>query len=355
VQQKQKPRKESPSAPLHTHKDFDIFRATMAPHLLTLPREIRNNIYQYLHHPVETDCLVDEVVVDGLLWKDEGAPGILEIQVTVEQAPIVNVMLVHSRIYEEYRESLMFKNYSATFKVAHMANLVRPLNRLLTSSLGPILPHLSRATFLFERNPENRFIFDKFETSILRKQGLRSLNIVVRKRHNAMPLETVNDAERAFAEYASIKYQGQAAPAPPPGMTLIQTGRGASWDACGCWIDHIVAHYSYRISSYASRSGDEYYWTPEVVLAFYPRRRASMTLEDWLSKYPNMSAVNFPNLAMSLGNMPLWSETRKDISSDITDSITTAYLQDKSFLRQDTVAGLNREAVARLERSKISQ
>jgi hypothetical protein len=327
----------------------------MAPHLLNLPREIRNNIYRYLHHPVEADCLVDEVVVDGLLWKDEGVPGILEIQVTVEQAPIVDVMLVHSRIYEEYRESLMFKNYSATFKIAHMPNLVRPLNRLLTSTLGPILPHLSRATLLFERNPENSLIFDKFETSIFRKQGLRSLNIVARKQHNPMPLETVHNAERSFSEYLSKKYDGQASPAPPPGMVLIQTGRGAGFDSCGCWIDHIVTHYSFRISSYASRSGDECYWTPEVILAFYPLRRASMTLEGWLLRYPDISAIDAPRLAMRLSNMPLWSETRKDISSDITDSITTAYLRDKFYIRQETVAGLNREAVACLERSKISQ
>ena len=70
----------------------------MAPHLLTIPREIRNNIYDYLFHRVYTVCLNDDLGVDN--YKD-GDDKVLEIQVVVDPAPLVDVMLIHPRIYEE--------------------------------------------------------------------------------------------------------------------------------------------------------------------------------------------------------------------------------------------------------------
>jgi hypothetical protein len=167
-----------------------------------------------------------------------------------------------------------------------------------------------------------------------------------------MPLETVADTEQVLSVLMIFeqKFEGQASPPPPPGTTLIQTGRGAGFDSCGCPTDHIDAHYLFRISSYASRSGDERYWTPEVVLAFYPLRRDCKTLESFLLRYPDMSAQEGLRIAMRLSKMPLWNETRKDISSEVTDSITIAYLGGKSHIRKGTVAGLNRATVARLNK-----
>jgi hypothetical protein len=75
--------------------------AANPPHLLTLPREIRNDIYSYLHK---------EVVVHNA---GTSYPSILDVQVRLENVPYMSVLLINSQIYQEYREADCFRNLSA--------------------------------------------------------------------------------------------------------------------------------------------------------------------------------------------------------------------------------------------------
>ena len=322
----------------------------MAPHLLTLPREIRDNIYQYLHHRVQLTCLVDE---DG--EKDDESDTdddeahvdyykVLEMQVTVDPTPIVDVMLVHPRIYEEYRESILFKNYSATFMFAPAAShMVLPLNRQLTSTLGPILPHLRHATLLFDSNTKNALMINYFVKKLLRVQGMRSLIAAYRKSYPFLPLPvlTVADVEREYLDVLQQKYEGYQTETPPPGMTLIQQGRSVGFNACDRGLDHFQGHCSFHFQVFASRSGDERYLEPEDLLSVWPLLRGGRSFDDYLSKNPNITEQGLNSVAMQrLRKMPLWKELRKDISSDVIDSITKGYLGDKDYIVKATAANI---------------
>ena len=74
--------------------------ASTTPHLLTLPREIRDNIYKHLHHRLDLRS------IDKL--------GTVQVIVTLENAPCVDIMLVHSQMRDEYLQSDSFKNLSAS-------------------------------------------------------------------------------------------------------------------------------------------------------------------------------------------------------------------------------------------------
>ena len=74
--------------------------ASTTPHLLTLPREIRDNIYKHLRHRLDLRS------IDKL--------GTVQVIVTLENAPCVDIMLVHSQMRDEYLQSDSFKNLSAS-------------------------------------------------------------------------------------------------------------------------------------------------------------------------------------------------------------------------------------------------
>ncbi|KAF3008439.1 hypothetical protein E8E13_003019 [Curvularia kusanoi] len=69
-------------------------------HLLGLPREIRNVIYSYLTRPIHLNG-VNEV-------------GGMDIAIELDNAPELNVLLVHSRLHDEYKESTCFTDSSAS-------------------------------------------------------------------------------------------------------------------------------------------------------------------------------------------------------------------------------------------------
>lgn len=73
--------------------------AANPPHLLTLPREIRNQIYSYLHK---------EVVVHT-----RREPSVSVVQLRLENMPYMSVLLINSQIYYEYREADCVRNLAA--------------------------------------------------------------------------------------------------------------------------------------------------------------------------------------------------------------------------------------------------
>lgn len=74
----------------------------MAPHLLTLPREIRDNIYQYLYQ-------------GGVhITREPNAPLGNTRPPQVSRAPVLSVMLTCKRLYEECREHPDIRNVAAS-------------------------------------------------------------------------------------------------------------------------------------------------------------------------------------------------------------------------------------------------
>ena len=83
-----------------TPSPYEATMATAAPlHLLTLPREIRNNIYGFLSRDIDLRT-INEL-------------GGVATVVHITNAPCVEVLLTHSRIRDEYLEAECFRNLSA--------------------------------------------------------------------------------------------------------------------------------------------------------------------------------------------------------------------------------------------------
>ncbi|KAJ4307859.1 hypothetical protein N0V94_009585 [Neodidymelliopsis sp. IMI 364377] len=79
--------------------------SNMALHLLTLPREVRDNIYKHLHHSVD------------LVWTwNYTRHSKRDTIARVEKAPVLNVMLTCAQLYEEYGRSSCLSNLHATFE-----------------------------------------------------------------------------------------------------------------------------------------------------------------------------------------------------------------------------------------------
>jgi hypothetical protein len=77
---------------------------TAKPHLLTIPREIRNEIYSYLHQRITFQDHILMKLADGRS---------LDATLCFENAPLISVLLTHSRLYDEYKESDCFRIPSA--------------------------------------------------------------------------------------------------------------------------------------------------------------------------------------------------------------------------------------------------
>jgi hypothetical protein len=74
------------------------------PHLLTIPREIRNEIYSYLHQRITFQDHILMKLFDGRS---------LDATLCFENAPLISVLLTHSRLYDEYKEPDCFRIPSA--------------------------------------------------------------------------------------------------------------------------------------------------------------------------------------------------------------------------------------------------
>ncbi|EDU42657.1 hypothetical protein PtrSN002B_004724 [Pyrenophora tritici-repentis] len=79
----------------------------MAPHLLTIPREIRDEIYSYLYEKVDVQVSMwcsrdtsDSSVSIGDICYDA----------TLENTLILNILLTNSQMHDEYLEAACFKN-----------------------------------------------------------------------------------------------------------------------------------------------------------------------------------------------------------------------------------------------------
>ncbi|KAJ4314150.1 hypothetical protein N0V94_006609, partial [Neodidymelliopsis sp. IMI 364377] len=82
---------------------------TSGTHLLALPREIRNQIYTYLHQPLQFRWEINKHDVHCAT-------------ISVSQAPIPSVLQTCTRLRDEYQESPIFRNLSATLSTTRATN-----------------------------------------------------------------------------------------------------------------------------------------------------------------------------------------------------------------------------------------
>lgn len=68
------------------------------PHLLMIPREIRDQIYTYIHRELRFDINLFDAGMRST------------INAILTNAPYVSLLVVHSRFYCEYREAHLFKD-----------------------------------------------------------------------------------------------------------------------------------------------------------------------------------------------------------------------------------------------------
>jgi hypothetical protein len=85
------------------------------PHLLTLPREIRNMIYSYVHEPAFVT--VDEA--RDKPYEEQGGTPLDKTPFTVEivNAPCFNLLQVHPRLEAEYKEEKAWKTFTVRVKI----------------------------------------------------------------------------------------------------------------------------------------------------------------------------------------------------------------------------------------------
>ncbi|KAF2629425.1 hypothetical protein BU25DRAFT_21780 [Macroventuria anomochaeta] len=82
---------------------------TRGLHLLSLPREIRDHIYSYLHQPLQ------------LRW-ELNKHNIHCVAIKVPKAPISAVFQTCTRLHDEYRESRLLRTFAATITTTRATN-----------------------------------------------------------------------------------------------------------------------------------------------------------------------------------------------------------------------------------------
>jgi hypothetical protein len=190
------------------------------PHLLTIPREIRNIIYGYLTHDV----------VHEFLWQECPKSSVRASAIHFEQAPILSVLLTHSQISEEYCESKCFWNLRASvnYTLSHYVSwegggntLARPDQETVKQALS----HLHEFAIFVEALPiESPCVWDDAQllSDILIQHMLQLTTI--RLAHYStleeLPLLTLPELETITMAYAAKHYREaefDEAVAPPPG------------------------------------------------------------------------------------------------------------------------------------------
>lgn len=102
-------------APQHSFLYLISCASTMAPHFLTIPREIRDEIYSYLSAEIDVPVNLPRHPVD------EANPNhpIANIchNAYIDNAPLVNVLLINSQVRDEYLEAACFTKVRMGFGI----------------------------------------------------------------------------------------------------------------------------------------------------------------------------------------------------------------------------------------------
>ncbi|KAF9691814.1 hypothetical protein EKO04_010238 [Ascochyta lentis] len=222
-------------------------------HLLTIPREIRNLVYVYLYKDLElrsVSHIGDTHVIFGLV-----------------NAPCLNLMLTHPRIYEEYKESESFTNLAASLtNIDHFADLWKWRKDAKTQqqdseALSRIKHITLRFTHLPSPSPQDSSITKLIDALALRCPRLDTLMIGEFKHIEKYTDETL-PKDLSFSTADTLLRL------PTHIVNLHLTQRAdCRWfhSFCAATTPDDVTHsfFQVRLHTFSSRNGCRWRWTPE--------------------------------------------------------------------------------------------
>lgn len=294
------------------------------PHLLTIPRELRDEIYSYLSYEAKHTN------------QDESKT--CEMHLAIHQVPYRHVLLVHSMLYREYRESTIFTQGSATF-VSNLACREEKVSRNYKLAVGYEAAYVRHLIVVLQPAPVHEdWEWQGGSESYVRWENVsRLVNQLASLMHHlsTVQLATQDWIERVDEDCLSdgLRYcrrlpNGSGMFLPPPSslaqLSLIHKGEGFHVDfglsiaegATAChseapWaleyisVHEVPIHLTKTTGFYLYAANDtntkEYIWdstkvlevlkprpyTAEILNAFVPEQAAEIerrpyTLVDWV-------------------------------------------------------------------------
>ena len=251
----------------------------IGPHLLTLPREIRDNIYEYLHRTIR--------------------PGSLNISSTqtlhlvLKNAPYPAVLRVHSQLYQEYLEADCFRNLEAEITLlydyfpSHLQD-----EQWAISALAPV-HHITIR--IWQPNPQ---LLESLERCLKpRLPALRSVRLALRK-----SLGTFTDAQVAANMVPWDEQLSALSPAVFLGLPLVQEAGAHHIDYARRYSPrhanpqptqiHHIRHL--KAFLYTLDNSKKYLWTQHQVLARWRSQHYSQEVLSRLSKDRQEILATFP-------------------------------------------------------------
>lgn len=283
----------------------------MAYNILTLPREMRDLIYEYLHRDLE----LKRVIVCNSMTS-------VEVEVVVKQAPLMSVHLVHSRMHEEYADFRRHKRYAVSFRFSSMERRPQPSDRHLIPSLNPVLTRLHHAIVLvdyeffksippFLLHPMIGSIFGHSNNLITFQIAIRISELSVNEAVLGVPKDTLRN--NGFQNLQQGPGWLSIASAPLDCVqhchvvtvdnSAVVRGRGKSYQL-----------HTTVLESSARSSAEKRYWSPEALLTCWEPR-----------SYPNEIDPMFSGEAIITSNQlpctpAVWLEIRDGMFLEGTPS-----------------------------------
>lgn len=198
------------------------------PHLLTLPREIRNIIYTHLFHSISFDW--------GYQARKFPIGGHRKVQICVPNAPFVNFMLSCQQIYQEYCQDRRFRNFAVTIDTA---------NTISSLLLENEETNQNRTEQIFKRAQRVEILVD--ETVVARGWGLVQLigklvaGIASRLEMMSVRAEL---APKAVEYVIDAAHARRAPPARAPPVVLpekvLLDGEAVFWEVRSDLMDYLI-------------------------------------------------------------------------------------------------------------------
>jgi hypothetical protein len=249
--------------------------ARSTPHLLSLPREIRDHIYSYLDNNDHDDWGLTE------LFTSKGGR-----QFRFHNAPLLSVLHTHPRLRTEYMEAAWTDKITATLRTGSYGG---PYNTQTEEAIRPsTLPidflfahHIRHITILVDIGAGYYFVESWWEglqelvTSVVAKTPLLS---TIRVGMLACNTIRIQDYNQIWPPFRSSHYLAT----PPPRLhafLLVQRAEGYRLDEEGTGSSRIRRNRRHRLRGehvkkgcylYALGDYEDHVWTPEDALDVFP-------------------------------------------------------------------------------------
>ena len=275
-----------------------LFQAPeMAPNILELPRELRDVFYKYLYRPIQFQWAFRQEVLK------------VPVDVLIPEGPILSVLLICSRTYEEYKEYLSSKDLSAT--IDHWGCLSRDLRKrpyIPNLRDGPpidcILPKLRHVTFLAGDQYLRDQIWDQIgyfaDILIHNVPQLLTLRIGLKREIRCATEHDVRTRTCPYANWPQEKVIFAPGPNSLAGMPLAQHTQGYSveyahacdfehsnhpieWSGPDSFVPlHLICKYATYL--YTWMETDQQLWTPEQIFKYWTPSPYPQELRHWVDQ-----------------------------------------------------------------------